>query len=422
MSPRTAKGKSLPASVLVVDDSPLQRKLTTSLCAAAGIAEVLQAGDGRQALALIEERAQLPGLLIVDLEMPVMDGAALLVELQRRQIDMPIFVLSSRERSLLDSIQEMGLVLGLRVEAVMQKPLRAESLREALQGLGGRQRRRRRPARVAVGAEDLRLAMSRGEIGVHFQPKADLRSGVVRGVEALARWTHPRLGAVAPEQFVPLAERSGLIHALTTQVLGQGLRQAGRWQSMGLHLSLAVNVSPLLLDHPGLADEFDAMAREHQVPAERIVLEVTESALVSQLGVALGTLAQLRLRGFGLSIDDYGTGFSSMRQLARAPFTELKIDRSFVAGAPARDSLQVMLRSSIEMANQLGLVSVAEGVESVEEWRLLQDCGCSVAQGWLIAQAMPGEALPQWMHSERQRLAALGLRTTRARGRGRARI
>lgn len=404
------------SSVLVVDDSCLERRQTISLCAKLGIAEILEAGDGVEALALLDGRARLPELLIADLEMPGMDGAGLLLELQRRQINMPIIVVSSRERALLDSIQEMGVVLGLRVECAIQKPLRLERLREAIQGLSVSAAPREAIRRSPIEAQDLRVAIKHDEIGVQFQPKVDLHTGAVRSVEALARWISPQLGSVAPDQFVPLAERSDLIHPLTCRVLGRALQQAQRWQATGLHLSLAVNISPLLLERPGLADEMDALVRQHQISPDRVVLEVTESALVSQLGVALSTLAQLRLRGFGLSIDDYGTGFSSMRQLARAPFTELKIDRSFVAGAPARESMQVMLRSCVEMANRLGLVSVAEGVETLEEWRLLQDCGCTAAQGWLLARAMPGDELPGWLREHRPRLAALGRFANDVRG------
>lgn len=149
------------------------------------------------------------------------------------------------------------------------------------------------------------------------------------------------------------------------------------------------------------------MVQGHGLTPDRIVFEITESSLVSQPGVALSVLARLRLKGFGLSIDDYGTGFSSMRQLARIPFTELKIDRSFVRGASQRDSLQVILRSAVDMANQLGLTSVAEGVETFEEWRLLQDYGCTLAQGWFIGKAMPGEEIGPWLKQHRTRLQEL---------------
>jgi EAL domain-containing protein (putative c-di-GMP-specific phosphodiesterase class I) len=163
----------------------------------------------------------------------------------------------------------------------------------------------------------------------------------------------------------------------------------------------------LLLNRSELLDEIASLQQTHEVPAENIVLEVTETSLVRELGVALGLLTRLRLRGFGVSLDDYGTGFSSMQQLARIPFTELKIDRSFVHGAHARESLQVILRSALELANELGLSTVAEGIENMEDWRLLQEYGCSLGQGWLIAKSMSADEFVPWMKKHEAHKRAL---------------
>ena len=146
----------------------------------------------------------------------------------------------------------------------------------------------------------------------------------------------------------------------------------------------------------------------HGLQTEQIVLEITESSVVDCMGVALGVLARLRLKGLGLSIDDYGTGFSSMQQLARIPFSELKIDRSFVHGAHKRTNLRVILQSALDMSRQLGLVTVAEGIETLPDWQLVRDSGCGVGQGFLISPAMPAELVPEWIHSHERRLLALG--------------
>jgi EAL domain-containing protein (putative c-di-GMP-specific phosphodiesterase class I) len=168
-----------------------------------------------------------------------------------------------------------------------------------------------------------------------------------------------------------------------------------------------VNVSPVLLERAGLVQEITDMALQHGVAPDQVVLELTEGSLMTQISTALGVLARLRLKGFGLSIDDYGTGYSSMQQLARAPFTELKIDRSFVHGAHRRKSLRVILQSALDMARQLDLCTVAEGIESMADWRLLQDMGCSVGQGWLIARPMEGDALLPWTRSHVGRVPEL---------------
>ncbi|MDY6948444.1 MAG: EAL domain-containing response regulator, partial [Pseudomonadota bacterium] len=362
----------------------------------------------REALALLTAITPRPSLVIVDLEMPTMDGPEFLVKLQELGFDIPVIVASSRERALLDTVREMGGVLGLTVLAAVQKPLQIDTLRAALLNAPNKESKRssQRPE-LSVDATDLHDALERGEIFVHYQPKADIRTGIVRGVEALARWKHSTLGMIPPDQFIPLAEREQLIHRLTIDVMNQSMLQNSAWRARGLHLPVAVNLSPLLLERSDLALEISSLQQCHGLTPDQIVIEITESSLVTRLAMALSVLAQLRLRGFGLSIDDYGTGFSSMQQLARIPFTELKIDRSFVHEAPERDSLQVILRSAIEMANRLGLTTVAEGVETLREWRMLQEFGCTLGQGWLIAKPMAGEDLIGWMKHYRMQSVQL---------------
>jgi EAL domain-containing protein (putative c-di-GMP-specific phosphodiesterase class I)/ActR/RegA family two-component response regulator len=397
-------------SVLIVDDSRVQRSHGAALCRELGVTTVHEASNGHEALALLASLQPPPGLLIVDLEMPTMDGPELLFQLQQRGIDIPIIVVSSRERVLIDAVREMGSVLGLRVRRALQKPLQEQTLRDALHDLGSPVAERPNSPALSIEVEALSEGLERGEIFVHYQPKADFRTGMIRGVEALARWQHPTLGLVPPDQFIALAERHDLIHRLTLEVMNQALLQIAAWQARGLHLPLALNLSPLLLERSDLAQEISSLVQCHGLSPDQVVLEITESSLVSSLGLALSVLARLRLKGFGLSIDDYGTGFSSMQQLARVPFTELKIDRGFVRGAPERESLQVILRSAIEMANRLGLTTVAEGVETLQEWRMLQEFGCTLGQGWLIARPMPAADVVRWLKQHRAQLAALRLR------------
>lgn len=394
-------------SVLVVDDSLVQRQHAAQLCHELGIELVYEAGDGREALALLSILVLPPGLLIVDLEMPGMDGFEFLEELHRRQVFLPVLIASSREQMLMNSASTLGTELGLPMVATLAKPLCLTQLREALTTRLPQPGGRSRPALLPLTAGDLDTALREKALTVHYQPKVDMHTGLLRGVEALARWTHPVLGPVPPDQFIPLAEQCDLIGPLTLSVLDQALAQTATWQTRGLTLSLAINLSPRLLECPTLVEHFSAQVAQHGLDPHQLVIEITEGSLAKRLDVALNRLARLRLRGFGLSIDDYGTGFSSMQQLARIPFTELKIDRSFVSEATQRPHLQVILRSALEMAHQLGLVSVAEGIETLQDWRLLQTLGCQIGQGWLIAKAMPGDDLLPWLRSHRQRLATL---------------
>jgi EAL domain-containing protein (putative c-di-GMP-specific phosphodiesterase class I) len=234
-----------------------------------------------------------------------------------------------------------------------------------------------------------------------------MRTGIVRGVEALARWHRPNLGFVPPDYFIEIAEREGLIHDLTLSVMTQAMAQSADWNARGLRLSMAINLSPRLLDDPSLVEEVSALANRYGLAASQIILEITETSMVAYLGAALGVLARLRLKGFGLSIDDYGSGFSSMQQLARIPFTELKVDRSLVHGAHLRANLRVILQSALDMARRLDLVTVAEGIETPEDWRFLQECGCDIGQGYLIARPMPASEIPQWLKLHQGRLHEL---------------
>jgi EAL domain-containing protein (putative c-di-GMP-specific phosphodiesterase class I)/DNA-binding NarL/FixJ family response regulator len=390
-------------SVMVVDDSIVQRDHTVRLCHELGIEDVREASNGREALAALTSHP-LPDLLIVDLEMPTMDGPELLEQLQQHGIDIPIVIGSSHTRVLLHTVQDLGSVLGLRIVASLQKPLSSGALRKALRNIDTPGPLTASSARLPVDANALRAAIENREILVYFQPKANIRTGSVRGVEALARWHHPTLGFVPPEQFIPLAESSDLIHPLTLHVMNEAMLQVAAWHARGIKISLAVNLSPQLLERSDLAHEISSLQQLYGLAAEQVILEVTESSIIKRMSTVLGVLARLRMHGFGLSIDDFGTGFSSIQQLARIPFTELKIDRSLVHGAYRQESLQVILRSAIDIANQFNLTSVAEGIETMQDWRLVQRYGCTLGQGWLIGRPMPSAEFGSWLRRHRRRI------------------
>jgi EAL domain-containing protein (putative c-di-GMP-specific phosphodiesterase class I)/AmiR/NasT family two-component response regulator len=404
----SSKGLQTIDSVLIVDDSGVQRGIGAAVCRELRIGKVHEAGNGHEALALLDKLPVPPELLIVDLEMPMMDGPELLSALGGRGMRAPIVLASSRERALINSVQDMGTALGLRIVGALQKPLTLASLSALLQNKLHAAVQNKSPAQLqAVDPESLRAALARGDITVHYHPQVEIDTGRVRGVEALARWHDAKLGWIAPDAFIPVAEQHGLIRELTLHVMDAAMRQTALWNHHGLDLSIAVNLSPILLEHGELVQEISDLQHEHGLRADQIVLEVTESSLLRDLAIALGVLTRLRLRGFRLSLDDYGTGFSSMQQLARIPFTELKIDRTFVHGAHERDSLQVILRSALEMASQLGIETVAEGVECLQDWRLLRQYGCKLAQGWLLAKAMPGGELETWLATLNRRRTEL---------------
>lgn len=398
-------------SVMVVEDSPVQRAHAVQLCQQLGAGLIYEACHGAEALEQLSMLRLPPDVLLIDLHMPVMDGVELMTQLHERGLRIPMLVVSSQEQDILNAVQELSSTLGLPLLGSLPKPLQAEPLERAMQRysqcLKGHVLQPRALPPLAITTSDLCHAIDCDHLEVHYQPKVDIRTGLVRGMEVLARWTHPTLGRIPPDQFIALAEQEGLIFDLTLRVLGKSMAQAATWQQAGFAPKLAINLSPLLLGSPCIVQEITDTVASYGIPPAQVVLEITESAGVEHLGKAIAVLTRLRLKGFGLSIDDYGTGFSSMQQLARLPFTELKVDRSFVHGAHQRRNLGVILESALEMAKRLELVSVAEGIETLEDWRLLQRCGCAVGQGYLIAKPMPAVEIPAWLRSHRKRLPTL---------------
>lgn len=244
---------------------------------------------------------------------------------------------------------------------------------------------------------ELRRALTLGELEVHYQPKARLVSGRVTGVEALVRWRHPERGLVPPDEFVPLAESSGLIEALTGHVLDRAVGQAAAWRAQGLDLRLAVNVSVRDLSGTLLLDSIGGALTRHGLPASCLLLEVTEGSLFADSHRAGATLLRLDELGVALSLDDFGTGWSSLGRLRRLPVQELKVDRSFVQRMAADPRDAAIVRSVVDLGVGLGMRVVAEGVEDRATWRMLAEMGCDEAQGWLLSRAEPAEVLTPWL-------------------------
>ena len=251
------------------------------------------------------------------------------------------------------------------------------------------------PDRLALTA-DLRRAIADGDLLLHYQPKVDLATKRITGVEALVRWTHPARGPIPPDGFIPLAERTGLIAPLTRWVLGAALLQAGHWRRAGLHLDMSINLSMVDLRDPGLPDALERLLRAHAVPPTAVRLEVTESALMTDPACTQAVLVRLAALGVGLSVDDYGTGYSSLAYLKRLPVDELKIDRSFVRHMAADAADAAIVSSTIGLGHALGLRVVAEGVEDRETWTLLADAGCDTAQGYYLARPLPAADVERW--------------------------
>jgi EAL domain-containing protein (putative c-di-GMP-specific phosphodiesterase class I) len=252
----------------------------------------------------------------------------------------------------------------------------------------------------------LKQAIEQQRLHMLYQPNVALTDGALVRVEALVRWDDPELGAIEPSHFVPLAEKHGLIDALTHWGLRTILRQWLDWRDAGLDTAIAFNISALSLQNLDFPDLVERMCVALGVPADRLILELTEGA-TQPLVKLIDTLTRFRIKGIGLAIDDFGTGYSSLMQLRQLPFTEVKIDRAFVADLPHSRDSQLIVRAIVDLAHGLGLTATAEGIETAEQLRLVRELGCDAVQGYLIAPALAPDALQGWVKQFRDGWPAL---------------
>ena len=253
---------------------------------------------------------------------------------------------------------------------------------------------------------ELRTAIAEGDIVLYYQPKLNLQTGHIEEVEALVRWVHPKLGIVTPAEFVPIAEHTGLIRPLTTHVLGHAAAQAAKWRRNGMPITVAVNLSARSLHDGAIVQEVLAALGSSNLPPSMLRLEITESSIMADPARARRVLEQLDDMGIRLAIDDFGTGYSSLAYLQDLPVSEIKIDRSFVTNLLDREGDKVIVRSTIDLAHNLGLTCVAEGVESAAALRWLTKAGCDQAQGFHIARPMTATALDEWLAGHRDEIIA----------------
>jgi EAL domain-containing protein (putative c-di-GMP-specific phosphodiesterase class I) len=396
--------------LLLVDDDPFMLGMQSRMLRSMGYTMIGTAESADAALTLLREGRAAVDVVICDLNMPDVDGLEFLRRLGDSDFRGNVILLSGEGPRIIHAVQKLLAARPLLILGALEKP----AGRAALRLLLDRWRPMEPPAAVAARATytaaDLQAAQQAEQWVLHYQPKVDLRTGALTGTEALVRWNHPVHGLVYPDRFIGLAEDCDAIGALTDWVLQTALAQLALWHQDGLHIHMAVNVSMENLRAPDFVRKVDALVRQSRLSPQDLMLEVTESRVMAMSSAPLETLVRLRMLRFGLSIDDFGTGHSSLAQLRDVPFTELKIDRGFVHGARQNQLIRPMLEGSIGIAQRLGLQAVAEGVETEDDWALLREIGCDTAQGYFIGRPMPGDGLHAWLADwllKRPRLIAL---------------
>ncbi len=385
----------LQPSILLVDDDLFMLGMQARMLKSMGYRMVGTAGSAEVALALLRGDADAVDVIVCDLNMPGMDGIEFLQRLVANSFGGSVILLSGEGPRIMHTVQKL-VGGGLPVLGALEKPAGRLALRALLDRWKPVDFTPRAAALPTFSGAQVHEAQRLGQWVLHYQPKVDLRSGALTGMEALVRWNHPQHGLVYPDSFIAVAEDCGAIDALTDWVLRESLAQLGRWRSTGLQVEMAVNVSMDNLRTTDFASRVIAAARNAGASPQDLMLEITESRLMSPSPAPLEGLVRLRMQRFGLSIDDFGTGHSSLAQLRDVPFTELKIDRGFVQGARHNQIIRPMLEASIGIAKRMGMRSVAEGVETEDDWHLLREIGCDLAQGWFIARPMPPGQLAPW--------------------------
>lgn len=383
---------------LIAENHDFDRTWLASMLANLGARHVTEVVDGRAALQVLQDPDVPIDITLLEIDLPSMDGMELIRHISKGEDNCAFAIVSGHDQSLLFSVETMSKAYGVEVLGTLEKPVSPESLKHLVERFAQREARRStRSSTRQMTLDEITEGLANDQFLPYFQPKIDLMSRQVVGVEAFARWPHPKFGMLAPATFIPVLESLQLMGPLTNVIIQKSLDAAKLWQQQDIPLTVSVNVSPSVLAEQDFAERVIGFAAERGVEPRGVIFEITESGAVTEGPHFLENLARLRMHGFGLSVDDYGTGKTSLQQLMRIPFSELKIDRSFVTGAESNHAIELVLSSSIAVCHRLDRRSVAVGVETRQDWDFLLKLGCTYAQGYYIAKPMEREALPNWM-------------------------
>jgi EAL domain-containing protein (putative c-di-GMP-specific phosphodiesterase class I) len=350
--------------------------------------ELILVADEEQLLNAQE--SERPDLIVIDLDGRNRQGLRLLETMAERSCAATVMLTGSCHARTLGAAGRVGKQRGLSMATPLTKPLDGALVVSTVLDLLPEDQLRLRP-------RDIEAALDEDQLRLHYQPLVELVTGRVWGAEALLRWSHPEYGQLQPHHIIPLAEKHGLIGPVTRWVAKTAMAQQALWSKGEQPFRMSINVSAQVLRNPDFADEIAAMAAEADIDPSSIVLEVTESQSITEEIDVLDTLTRLRLEDIDLAVDDFGTGYSSLGRLYRLPFSELKIDKSFVMDAHNDPEAEVFVRAITELGRNLNMTVIAEGVASREAWDLVESLGCDVAQGFFIARPLTAEAFGQWL-------------------------
>jgi EAL domain-containing protein (putative c-di-GMP-specific phosphodiesterase class I)/ActR/RegA family two-component response regulator len=372
--------------LLAIDDEPELLAILSRIAESSGFkADTTTDPEAFKAIVRSEELS----VIVIDLQMPGCDGVELLEFLAAEKCRAAIALSSGFDSRVVTITKELGEKLGLNMASSLPKPVRAGALRALLD--------QHREARFEVDAGILREAIDGNQLELHFQPFIQLRERRLIGWEGLVRWQHPLQGLIMPDRFISVAEREGLIDPLSDRVAELAVRQLAAWRDDGRNEFVSINLSAHNLADVRLPDRLERLCVQHNVPPNLLRLELTETAAMSDPIRMMTVLTRLRLKGFELALDDFGTGYSSLVQLHRLPFSELKIDQSFVRVMGQSEEAKLIVGLTITLAHGLNMQVVAEGVETGDLADQLSTDGCDIAQGYHFGKPMPAQNTGAWI-------------------------
>jgi EAL domain-containing protein (putative c-di-GMP-specific phosphodiesterase class I)/ActR/RegA family two-component response regulator len=387
---------------LVAEADTGQRQTMVDMLGQLGASQVTEVPDGHTALRCFQDSfTPTVNVAVIDLALPGMDGLELIRTLAAMNCRARLIVVGAAASTLMFSVETMAQAYGFELLGTMTKPLsitRLEALIENYVPPAPPSKREKGPSFTFT---EVGIGMQAGQFEPFFQPKIELETGQVKGLEAFARWRHPEHGVLGPASFMDALEQNKRIDFLDWSMIEKSVERCREFHDKGIPISISINLAPETLAHPAFMQQIGACVGRHRVMPDYITFEMPESSVLTTDPNFLERLVRLRMAGYGLAIDDYGTGRSNLQLLARIPFSELKIDRSFVDGASKKRALGTVLSSCLGLARSLDRMSVAVGVETKQDWDFLQGLGCTYAQGYHIASPMEAEAFPGWLEDWR---------------------
>jgi EAL domain-containing protein (putative c-di-GMP-specific phosphodiesterase class I)/FixJ family two-component response regulator len=392
--------------ILLLDDEPFMLKMHAHMLKEAGFVWIRAFENAALALDDIE-LGNTPDLILLDLSMPEMDGIEFIRHLVARKYKGRVILVSGENERMLQTAERLVASQGIDILGHLAKPVKPAVLNALIQNWDDRTAFTPRAPGKIYEAGELAKALKNDEIVNHYQPKVLLKDGSVQGVESLARWEHAQDGLVPPLRFISLAEQNGMIDELSRVVFRKALNDLREMGRAGARLQVAINLAASTLGSVDFADFAATETSRASVSPTDVTIELTESQLISDHKTPLDVLTRLRLMRFRLSIDDFGTGYSSLSQLRDIPFDELKVDQTFVHHATHDKAARAIYDASLGLARNLGMKTVAEGVETRDDWDLVRSTDCDAAQGYFIARPMPASAVPDWIEQWREQAKAL---------------